>query len=1040
MVTPRKAGRDALRAKTAVGIVAVTLSALAAPAAADDARQLAEQIRQATGVRGGLVVHLGCGDGRLTAALGADPRLLVHGLATERQAVERARQYLQAQGLYGQVSVDQFDGRHLPYVDNLATLIVAADLGDVPRQEAMRVLAPGGTLCLGGGGQWTTSVKPVPADTDEWTHYLHDSSGNAVAHDTVVGPPRHVQWMVGPRHARSHEHTPTINAVVSAGGKIFYVVDQAPAASILRSPTWHVVARDAFNGMLLWKRPLSSWFPHIVDWGQTPPQLQRRLVAADGRVYVTLGYHEPVSALDAETGLTVRVYEGTEGADEIICHRGVLLVVIRKVTEQRRAQLARFARLSHQKESSLYARETAEPLVKQFRSAENNAQKALRAIEADTGRLLWEKSGSLADRLRPLSLCAWDDRIFYQKGREILCFDLKTGQKRWGVSAPATLRLAYEGNLVCANGRTVSLLDARTGQARWSQPASLVSIRDVFVVGGSLWLGGFKPFRAKRGPSWGPYFATQRDLATGKILKQIEPENPSHHHRCYLNKATDRYILAGRRGVEFIDLDSGEVLWHSWVRGVCRYGVMPANGLLYAPPHACGCYITAKLTGFYALAAQRVGALGTAVPVERPQHGPAFGKPQSPTIGPEPDADWPTYRHDASRSGATGQAVGLPLRRRWQTEVRGRLTSPTVAAGRVLVASVDQHRVVALDADTGQTVWQLTTGGRVDSPPTLVGPWAVFGSRDGSVYCVRSADGALAWRVRLARGPERIVVDGQLESVWPVFGSVLVRDGVVWATAGRSSYLDGGIELCRLDLETGKILGRTPIYSPDPETGRQPPQYGPAAMPGALADILSADEKFVYLRDSVFTGQGQPTEETQPHLFTLTGFLDDSWAHRSYWIFGTRCSLSTGCSGRDRKLVYGRLLVTDGSTIYGYGRSNVHWSNQLEDGAYRVFAGVLGERTAKWVRPVGCEARAMVLADEKLLAAGPPPGWRHSFAVGPQRDRAVLVVLSAADGRQLAEYTLDSRPVFDGMAVARGRVYVALEDGQLVCLQSEGKP
>ena len=123
----------------------------------------------------------------------------------------------------------------------------------------------------------------------------------------------------------------------------------------------------------------------------------------------------------------------------------------------------------------------------------------------------------------------------------------------------------------------------------------------------SVWLGGFKPWQGrgpgtKRGPAWGPYFVTQRDLATGETLRHIEPDNPGHHHRCYRNKATDRYILAGRRGTEFIDLESGDVRWHSWARGVCKYGVMPCNGLLYTPPHACACYVAAKLTGFNAMA------------------------------------------------------------------------------------------------------------------------------------------------------------------------------------------------------------------------------------------------------------------------------------------------------------------------------------------------------------------------------------------------------------------------------------------------------
>ena len=43
----------------------------------------AEAIYDVTGVRGGLVVHLGCGDGRLTAALAKGDEYLVHGLDTD---------------------------------------------------------------------------------------------------------------------------------------------------------------------------------------------------------------------------------------------------------------------------------------------------------------------------------------------------------------------------------------------------------------------------------------------------------------------------------------------------------------------------------------------------------------------------------------------------------------------------------------------------------------------------------------------------------------------------------------------------------------------------------------------------------------------------------------------------------------------------------------------------------------------------------------------------------------------------------------------
>lgn len=1028
----------------------------------------AKDILSATGVKGGLIVHLGCNNGRLTAALHVNDSYLIHGLDTDGNNVDKTRAHIRSLGLYGKVSVDRFDGQRLPYIDNLVNLVVAEDLGSMPMAEAMRVLAPGGTLYTKQNGRWSKTIKPRPTNIDEWTHYFHDASNNAVAHDSVVGPPRHIQWTAEPRHTRSHEHIPSIYALVSAGGRIFYIADEASIASIRQTPKWHLIARDAFNGILLWKRPISTWFPHIVNWGQTPRQLQRKLVAVGNRVYVTLGLHSPLTAVDAATGETLKVYENTRGTEEVVLHKGTLLLVVRSVTEERTTELAKWVQLLKKKESPLHARESAEPLVKRLRATEAKGEKAVLALDADTGGLLWKKDGAKASRLRTYSLCADGNRVFYQNGKDVVCFDLETGRELWSASS-APLRVVYDGSVFCADGKTITALSARTGETRWTQAASLSSVRDLFVAGGSLWVGGFKPFPKKRGPSWGPYFATQRDLATGEMLMHVEPENPGHHHRCYLNKATDRYILVGRRGTEFIDLESGDVLWHSWARGVCKYGVMPCNGLLYAPPHPCGCYVAAKLIGFNALAPKRQRSELRNQKSERLEKGSTYGQSLTPALRSD---EWPTYRRDAQRSGCTPTTVPAVLRRKWQVKVGRKLTAPTVAGGKVFVASVDEHRISAIDADSGQSIWRFTAGARVDSPPTLYQGRVVFGCRDGYVYSLRASDGELAWRLRIARDGRRIVAHGQLESASPVLGSVLVQNGVAYATAGRSSYLDGGIDLYRLEPETGRTLSRTPIYSPDPETGKQPKQFAPSAMPGARADILTGDGSGVYLRDMVFDKRGVELPKGRPHLLTLTGFLDDSWAHRSYWIFGTHCSVSTGCSRRDRNLIFGRLLVFDESMIYGYGRRQIHWSNQLQDGAYRLFAVKRDEprpsqtgrdegtsqtsassrrgearRSAAvepWTKPVTIQVRAMVLADKVLFVAGPPadagngPAGRNENKGALRKESpGLLMAISASDGTELAQYQLDSSPVFDGMAAAYGRLYVSMEDGSLLCLTEE---
>jgi len=272
--------------------LAVLLFCVPVPSDAEDGpvpQEQAREIFEATGLKGGLVVHLGCGDGKLTAALRAGDSFLVQGWDTDAGNVRKAREHVRSLGLYGNVSVDRFDGDRLPYVDNLANLVVAEDLGGVPRSEVMRVLCPEGMAYVKQGGRWSKTVKPRPEEIDEWTHYLYDESGNAVSRDMVVGPPRHFQWTGSPRWCRHHDRRSSISAMVSASGRNFYIFDEGSTASILLPAKTMLIARDAFNGTILWKRPIPTWHPHLWPLKSGPTQLQRRLVAVGDRVYVTLG-------------------------------------------------------------------------------------------------------------------------------------------------------------------------------------------------------------------------------------------------------------------------------------------------------------------------------------------------------------------------------------------------------------------------------------------------------------------------------------------------------------------------------------------------------------------------------------------------------------------------------------------------------------------------------------------------------------------------------------------------------------------------------
>ncbi|UCE47933.1 MAG: class I SAM-dependent methyltransferase, partial [Phycisphaerales bacterium] len=233
-------------------VVCVLLASGMVLTAATRAGEYPEQARRildATGVGGGLISHIGCRDGKLTAAFRVSDKYLVHGLDHDPNRVAEARGHVEAGGFYGTVAIDSFDNRHLPYVDNSVNLIVAEKPTDVPAREINRVLRPGGVSYLKRNKRWMRQVKPWPTDLDQWSHCLHGPDNNAVANDAHVGPPRSLQWAGPPAQARQHENLASVSAVVSSGGRVFSIQDESSTASLLFPAKWFLVARDAFNGV-----------------------------------------------------------------------------------------------------------------------------------------------------------------------------------------------------------------------------------------------------------------------------------------------------------------------------------------------------------------------------------------------------------------------------------------------------------------------------------------------------------------------------------------------------------------------------------------------------------------------------------------------------------------------------------------------------------------------------------------------------------------------------------------------------------------------
>lgn len=1069
---------------------------MAASAAWASPAEEAKEIAALADLHGGLILHVGCGDGQLTAALRLAENCVVQGLEADAKRVETARKTIRDLGLYGQVSILPWSAKKLPYVDNLATLVVCEDAA-VPTEELMRVVRPFGALAVKRDGKWTVSSKPQLSGADQWEQHFHGADNNAVASDSVVGPPRRYQWLGEPEWQRAHLTMPSINSIVSSKGRLFTVEDLASAEHPALPGKQALVARDAYNGVLLWRVLFSDWHPIYIRDKETPVQIQRRVAAVGDVVYCTPGYREPITVFNAATGAVLKKHAATAGTMEFVHDRGLLLVVTGDQADVSEA----FSGSGHSAlQSSRFNLEAYGPIIKKSADPKND----IMAVEAESGKVLWRLSGADTKGYEGATLAAIGDRAVFATSKELVCLDRMTGKPIWRVPAPIVLKgpngiavslVLSEKVAFVADSAKLRAFRLADGKELWNAPATINHHKppDVFVANGLVWTAAYDASSGRPAPSMGldRMGANGFDPETGKLVKKLDQtmSGPMGHDRCYRNRITTRYYInTATGGSDFLGLDSPAEFPNPWIRSTCGVGVLPCNGLFYAGPPSCSCCNSVMLNGLNAMAAEpSVDKSDRPIRVEADgslEKGPAFSEAsRRKSAGADSANDWPLYRHDNVRSGATKSAVPATLAKRWETKVGSRASAPVIAAGMVFAVDVDGHSVCAMSLTDGKIAWRFLTDGRVDSPPTYYEGLLLFGSRDGTAYCVRAADGALVWRFFPL---ERRLINayGQPESAWPICGSVLIRDGLAYFAAGRNSFIDGGIFLYAVEPRSGKVVHQKRMYGPYGDDGfpiENRDLVKGISIEGFKADVFIADDELLYLRHQAFKPDLSPVplaDVKTPHLIPSHGFLEAIPQHRSFWTIDTMLhyDIPTGGGG-----VHGDILVMDGSRFFevrGYTPGRTAWFDPRTNG-YTLFAGTYGESdktsdeaapakgkraaakaAAKpgkakklraqmeggskiapsqklWTSSIPLTGKALVLAGDVLFVAGTPVVFPEDDLAKAYEGRmgGLLWAASAANGEKLAQYTLDAPPAWDGLAAANGFLFLSLADGRVVCME-----
>jgi len=947
------------------------------------AQQDDELVRR-LGVERGIVVLAGVRKPGLALQLARGTERTVYVQLADAGEVASLRRAADEAGVLGpRFVVERGPDSKLFLADNLADAVLLGD--PAGKEEALRVLRPGGKGILGA----EEFTKPFPAGADEWTHPYHGPDNNPQSKDRLARRPYLTQFMAEPWYASMPQMS------VISGGRIFKVFGNRTSAQ----PQWQVVntlmALNAWNGTLLWRRPVP---PNFMFHRST-------LIATPDLVY--LGDDASCKRIDAATGATrdeITVpAELTDGSvwKWMALEGGVLYALV------------------GEKEGRL-----EEVKGDRFRGAgwpwwkiENypfGFGRTVVAMDPESKKVLWHHREE--SPLDPRAVCMAAGRLFlYSHKKFLAALDVKTGKVLWRTSDEKVLAAIGEHDAAqhWMKGFSSTAYAKCSDKAVYFAGPTRKSIAAVSAEDGKLlWemAGGNSQLVLREDGLYALGEASRNNVQssvkvnpmTGDVLARFAGRDRCTRATGSIDCIFTRGGGGGSTSVFDVTSATPRMGLVPPMRPACQDGVLVANGQLYWGPWMCACDGTQ--VGVICLASGGGFDYGAeAKESERLEFTPGDVRRR-----PMAEGDWPAFRKDNARSIRSESAVPAEVALRW--ELRAALpTAPIAAAGRVFVAGAD-GAVKAADAATGKVQWVAYTGGAMRYPPAFAADRLYAGSGDGWVYCWEAETGRQLWRFRAAPVERRVPIFGSLLSTWPVGSGVLVESGVVYAAAGINDY--DGTHVYALDAQYGKILWQNHTS-------------------GHLYDER---------KDSGAAVQG-PLLLHEGGLYMAGGCLAKL---ARYDVKDGRFEIAGGGGGKDL-FVAGGAVRSSGLGLY-IREDDAHYVTHavfpsgdkyvavLTD-AVGVTSGVpdFGNRKRPefvWSARPFQEVAAVAIAKDAIVVAGVDRAGKGTDVT----TTSGVAAISLADGKVLWKQALPSPPVGWGVAIDReGRVLVSLRDGRVVC-------
>jgi serine/threonine protein kinase/outer membrane protein assembly factor BamB len=146
--------------------------------------------------------------------------------------------------------------------------------------------------------------------------------------------------------------------------------------------------------------------------------------------------------------------------------------------------------------------------------------------------------------------------------------------------------------------------------------------------------------------------------------------------------------------------------------------------------------------------------------------------------------DWAMAQRNNSHTGAIpGPSFDPDGTIAWTFKADGQILASPVVADGVVFVNTNDRRVVALDAITGDTIWEHPVEVQANSTPSVAADMVYVGTRDGTMLALDRHTGVVVWKYKTEAA---------------IYGSATVVDGVIYF--GSSDY-----NIYALDALTGEF-------------------------------------------------------------------------------------------------------------------------------------------------------------------------------------------------------------------------------------------